>query len=116
MVSIVFGFNIFDSKNLVMINIDDLESFLDEFFSEIIHFSNQGPKKLVVWNSSVSISVKAIKGYLELCIVEVESHFLHSLFEFMFVQGFVVVIVHNLEFSTHSNDASSSSGLQSFSD
>jgi len=41
---------------------------------------------------------------------------LHTLFEFVFVQGFVVIIVDNLEFSTHADNASGTSCLESVSD
>jgi hypothetical protein len=88
------------------VGIHDVEAFLADIDSLLVHLTNDSSQEFVVRNLTGAISIKDTPCYFDLLLVEVHSEVVHGLLELFLVKGLTVVIVGNLEFPTKGGDSS----------
>jgi hypothetical protein len=109
---IVLSFYIIDVKNTIAIVINLLESLLDNLSSKLIHGSHNHSDEFIKVNVSTSIEIESLEKIVDILIINVYLEVLDSLSELIEIKTTTAIIIHDLELSSKSNHASTTSGLK----
>mmetsp|Transcript_102553 Transcript_102553/g.141818 ORF Transcript_102553/g.141818 Transcript_102553/m.141818 type:complete len:335 (-) Transcript_102553:40-1044(-) len=103
---IVSVLNIIVIKVAIAILVHDSKSFLNESLSISVHGSTNIAKEFIVLNKTRVIIVHIVKERLDLTLGETEHVILHGFGKLVFVKGHRVVVIHNTELLSKTNNTS----------
>ena len=94
-----------DFDHSVGVLIEDSEGLLCEASSEIVHFSSDGSKELVVAESTVFIDVELVEDEVYIVLSKLDLEVFDCVLELTNAECAVLVCVHNSEASADANNA-----------
>ncbi len=112
--SIVDILNVIDVNNARAITIEFLIRSSDQGKSPRSKIPSDNSQEFVVVNSAISVQIKSVKHYCNLVIGNIELEISDSLLELITVKASRVVVVHDAEYTSETNYAASTSGLNFF--
>ena len=107
---IVDTLDIFDVNPAVAISIESSISLHDNLLSSLVHGASNSSDELVVLEETGSIVVEVVEELLHLTLGEAEHEVTASLGELVFIKRSGVVVIHDLELSLETDEATGTSG------
>ena len=92
-----------------LVGVHNAVSFLADGHSASIHLASNASQELVVGDFTTAISVKDVECDASLIWMKTDSEVVHGFLEFFLVEGFVVVVVSDLEFFADASNSSCTS-------
>ena len=114
--AVVDGSEISGCDSAVTVNIKLSESLVDVDLSGFVGASTESDEEFIVVNETVLVGIKVFNENLSLALRDVDSHVFDAPVKFLFVEGSVTTVVHNLEDTSHSSDGLSTSACKADSD
>jgi len=104
--------NVVDVDEATLILVENSESLGNDGLAVGVHWTADGADEFVVFNEAASIVVKEAKQTANLALAEAKHVVLHGLVEFILVKGHGVVVVHDSELLSQSDNSTGTAGGQ----
>jgi len=110
--SVVDITDVVDINPTIAILVKLLESLGDDSLTLRVHRATDGTKELVVRALTIVIDIEVVEENADLTLREVQLEVVHGLGELVLVEGLRVIIIHDLELSLETDNATSAAGCK----